>query len=183
MVFQCRQRTDHTTTSYAKAYANPKCESVENTRQYTVVLVCRRSIIARKHKGRVIFAAMACGENPGPSGTPKTWQTCVVDDLEVFRATERSTEHCLLVFRVAAMLREPRQTRRRASGTGGFSMKSRNSWPGYEIRRRGRACSATHPPWMGLKGEGVEGKQQQAQGRRLQEGSAREGSEVSGQPL
>ena len=48
----------------------------------------------------MIFATISGGEGRRPGGQPKNWHRCLVEDLRVFRAKERSTEHCPLVFGV-----------------------------------------------------------------------------------
>ena len=47
---------------------------------------------------------MTGGEGRRPGGHPKTWHRCLVENLRVFRATERSTEHCPLVFGVETVV-------------------------------------------------------------------------------
>ncbi|CAN0257139.1 unnamed protein product, partial [Laminaria digitata] len=60
--------------------------------------------VAQQKEGRlprrVIFGAIAGGENPRPGGQWKAWRRCLVEDLKAFGATDGSTERCPLVLGV-----------------------------------------------------------------------------------
>ena len=91
--FQRRQRTDHF-MSYGKALKKAQCESFETTTRKRRLLFA--GAVQRTHSERlncrVMFGTMAGGENPGPGRPEKNWAQCLVDDLSMFRATERSTK-------------------------------------------------------------------------------------------
>ena len=103
--FQRRRRTDHL-MSYAKALKKAQYESVKTTIGKRRLLFERA--VQRAHDERltrrVVFGAMAGGENPGPGRPEKNWAQCLVDDFRVFRATEGSTESVPLVFGVETVL-------------------------------------------------------------------------------
>ena len=102
--FQRRQRTNHTALSYAKALKKTRCESIEATIRKRRILFA--GAVARQNEGRlprrVMLGKMTGGEGRRPSGQPKSWYRCLLDDLKVFNATEGSTEHSKLVFGVEA---------------------------------------------------------------------------------
>ena len=53
---------------------------------------------------RVMFGTMAGGVNPGRGRPEKNWVQCLVDDIRVFEATERSTDSSPLFFGVDTVL-------------------------------------------------------------------------------
>ena len=97
--FQRRQRTDQL-MSYAKAFKQAQCESVETTTRKRRLLYA--DDMQRTHNEpltrRMIFGTMAGGENPGPGRPEKNWTQCQEDDRRVFRATKGSAENSALVF-------------------------------------------------------------------------------------
>ena len=88
--------------SYAKAFKNAQCESVETTIRKRRLLfagaVQRTSNERRTH--RVMFGTMAGWVNPGRGRPGNNWAQCLVDDLRVFEATEGSTDSSPLLFGV-----------------------------------------------------------------------------------
>ena len=52
----------------------------------------------------MMFGTVAGGENPGLGWPGKTWSRCLVDDIAMFRAEERSTETSPLLFGVERAL-------------------------------------------------------------------------------
>ena len=103
--FQRRQRTDHL-KSYAKALKKAKCESVQTTiRKRRLLFAGAVQRTQNEHlTRRVMFGTMAGGENPRPGRPETNLAQCLVNNLRVFRATERSTESVSLVFGVQTVL-------------------------------------------------------------------------------
>jgi hypothetical protein len=102
--FQHRQRTDHTTLSYAKALKKTRCESIETTIRKRRLFFA--GAVARQNEGRlprrVMLGKLTGGEGRRPGGQPKSWHRCLHDDLKAFESNKGSTEHSKLVFGVRA---------------------------------------------------------------------------------
>ena len=92
--------------SYPKTVKKAQRESDETTIRKRRLLSAggvQRPHIERLTR-RVMFGTMAGEENPAPGRPEKNWAKCLVDDLRVFRATERSTERVPSVFGVETVL-------------------------------------------------------------------------------
>ena len=94
---QRRQPTDYT-LSHAKALKKTRFESVKTTirerRLFFAGAVARQN--ERRLPIRVMLGKMTGGEGQRPSGYPKSWHRCLLDDLKAFDDTEGSTEHSKL---------------------------------------------------------------------------------------